>query len=194
VNLTAPDPPLADHLVRLRPWGFDDLPCVREAGQDTAITEATTVPSDYTHQVGRAFIERQWSRSREGQGWSLAITSVSDDLARGCVALLLRPQPGVAGLGYWLTPSARGAGYASHAVALLTDWALGTAGLHRVEAWVEPGNVSSVRLLTRCGYLPEGRLRSFLVFPTRRSDALVFSRVTADPRSTPSGSQTMPNG
>ncbi|MBK8078474.1 MAG: GNAT family N-acetyltransferase [Kineosporiaceae bacterium] len=194
MNLTAPAPPLADHFVRLRPWRLDDLPCVREAGEDTAITEATTVPSDYTPQVGRAFIERQWTRSREGQGWSLAITSVSDDLARGCVALLLRPQPGVAGLGYWLTPSARGAGYASHAVALLTDWALSAAGLHRVEAWVEPGNVSSLRLLTKCGYLPEGRLRSFLVFPTRRSDALVFSRVTADPRSTPGGSPPMTAG
>jgi ribosomal-protein-alanine N-acetyltransferase len=180
VSLTPPDPPLADQLVRLRPWEYGDLACVRAAARDRGICEATTVPDPYTPQAGRAFVERQLARSIKGQGWSLAITGLPDGVACGCVTLLLRPQLGVAGLGYWLVPTARGLGYACHAVRLLTDWALGPAGLCRVEAWVEPGNLSSVRLLTSCGYRPEGRLRSFLAFPTRRADALVFSRVTAD--------------
>jgi RimJ/RimL family protein N-acetyltransferase len=47
-------------------------------------------------------------------------------------------------------------------------------------AWVEPANGVSSRLLESCGYLYEGRLRSFLSFPSQRADALVLSRVLAD--------------
>lgn len=124
-----------------------------------------------------AWIARQHSRTRSGAGWSLAITERATGAAVGCVVLIRRPQRGVAGVGYWVVPAARGHGYASRAVGLLTCWGLTVAGLARVEAWVEPGNDASVRLLRRCGFEPEGRLRSFLSFPPRRADALVFSRV-----------------
>lgn len=99
------------------------------------------------------------------------------------MVLMLRPEAGVAGMGYWLTPQPRGRGYATRAVGLLTAWGLGAQGLDRIEAWVEPGNDASVRVLSRCGFEYEGRLRSFLRFPTRRTDALVFSRIReSDPR------------
>lgn len=65
------------------------------------------------------------------------------------------------------------------AVDLSSSWGLEHAGLARIEAWVEPGNESSIRLLERCGFQPEGRLRSFLTMPTHRSDALVYSRIAA---------------
>jgi RimJ/RimL family protein N-acetyltransferase len=52
-------------------------------------------------------------------------------------------------------------------------------GLARVEAWVEPGNSASRRVLITAGFVCEGTLRSFLSFPTRRADALVFSRTAA---------------
>ena len=97
--------------------------------------------------------------------------------ALGCVVLMLRPQAGVAGVGYWLVPGARDRGYATRAVGLLTTWGLDVRGLDRIEAWVEPGNDASVRVLSKCGFEREGRLRSFLPFPTRRADALVFSRI-----------------
>ena len=57
--------------------------------------------------------------------------------------------------------------------------ALSDVGLARVEAWVEPGNSASRRVLTTAGFVCEGTLRSFLSFPTRRADALVFSRIAA---------------
>lgn len=56
VSLTPPDPPLADELVRLRPWEYGDLACVRAAAGDRGICEATTVPTPYTRQAGRAFV------------------------------------------------------------------------------------------------------------------------------------------
>ncbi len=90
---------------------------------------------------------------------------------------MLRPQPGVAGLGYWLIPSARGRGLATRAARLVLSWALNLAGIVRVEAWVEPDNLASQRVLTAAAFEQEGVLRSFLAFPGRRADAVVFSAV-----------------
>jgi [ribosomal protein S5]-alanine N-acetyltransferase len=173
-------PELTDATVRLRPWRDGDLGCVEAAGTDLRVAEGTTVPVPFTRPRGEEFIRRQHARTRDGEGWSLAIADAVSDEALGCVVLLLRPQPGVAGVGFWLAPSARGRGAASRAVGLLTAWGLEVAGLHRVEAWVEPDDAASVAVLTRCGFRHEGRLRSLLTFPSRRADALVFSRLRTD--------------
>lgn len=173
------EPVLVDGLVRLRRWTDADLACVKAASDEGVIPESTTVPYPFTQEAGRAWIERQHSRVEQRQGWSLAVEEMPQGRAVGCSVLLLRPQEGVAGLGYWLMPGARGRGLASRAVSLLAEWGLRELGLARVEAWVEPGNEASVAVLERCGFVCEGRLRSFLSFPTRRADALVFSRVGA---------------
>jgi [ribosomal protein S5]-alanine N-acetyltransferase len=172
-----PEPVLEDGIVRLRRWAATDLACVKAASDEGSIPEGTTVPLRFTEEAGREWIERQHSRVLRGQGWSLAVTELPQGPAVGCAVLLLRAQEGVAGLGYWLLPEARGRGLASRSVALLTEWGLREVGLARVEAWVEPGNEASAGVLSRCGFELEGRLRSFLPFPTRRADALVFSRV-----------------
>lgn len=135
------------------------------------------MPAEYDDEAGRAFVGRQWSRLDNGEGISLAIEPLARGGAVGLIVLMLRPQADVAGLGYWIVPSARGNGYATRAVRLLSEWALGEVGIKRVEAWVEPGNDASLRVLDAAGFELEGRLRSFLSFPTRRADALVLSRI-----------------
>ncbi len=118
-----PAPVLEDGIVRLRPWATTDLACVKAASDEGVIPESMTVPHSYTERGGREWIERQHSRVIQGQGWSLANTEMPQGPAVGCGVLLLRPQEeGVAGIGYWLVPSARGRGLASRAVALLTEW------------------------------------------------------------------------
>jgi ribosomal-protein-alanine N-acetyltransferase len=176
IQLSYPRPDLSADALRLRRWSLDDLACIREASSDPRIPEGTTVPAEYSDSAGRAFIERQWSRLDNGEGISFAIESTLEARAVGLVVLMLRPQVDVAGLGYWLIPSARRCGYATCAVRLLSDWAL-EIGIKRLEAWVEPENEASRRVLETVGFELEGRLRSFLAFPTRRADALVLSRV-----------------
>ena len=153
---------------------------MREAGTDPDIPAATTVPVVFSPEEGLAFIRRQQQRIERGEGVSLAIADPSTDRALGLAWLPVRPQPGVMGLGYWLVPSARGRGLGTRAVRLAVTWALGGAGMARVEAWVEPDNLPSQRLLVAAGFTREGVLRSFLSFSGRRADAVVFSRTTQD--------------
>lgn len=179
-TLGYPDPPLADGTVLLRRWTEGDLGCVEEAGRDPRIPQGTTVPARYTRAEGLAWIERQWGRADSGQGLSLAIADAGSGEALGAVVLLHRRQPGTAEIGYWLIPRARGRRLASHAVALLARWALADGRLARIEALVEPDNVASQRVLERAGFRREGHLRSYLVFETRRADALIYSLLPSD--------------
>jgi ribosomal-protein-alanine N-acetyltransferase len=180
VRLTAPPHALADGLVRLRPWTDGDLDCVREAGADPRIPDGTTVPRAFTPDAGLAWLRRQRARAESGEGLSLAVTAEGEDRALGAAVLMLRTQPGVVGIGYWVVPGARGRGLATRAVRLLSSWALGDGGMARVEAWVEPDNAASLRVLAVAGFRQEGVLRSLLSFPDRRADAVVLSRTAAD--------------
>jgi ribosomal-protein-alanine N-acetyltransferase len=138
------------------------------------------VPATFTKAEGVAWIERQWGRLDDGEGLSLAIADPASGDALGAVVLMLRRRRDTAAIGYWIVESARGRGLASRAVALLARWALTDAGLARVEALVEPENVASQRVLESAGFRREGHLRSYLVFETRRADALIYSLLPSD--------------
>jgi RimJ/RimL family protein N-acetyltransferase len=99
--------------------------------------------------------------------------------------LVFEPEPAIVGVGYWVLERARRRGLASCAVSLLAEWALGTAGLRRVEALVEPDNIASQCVLERARFELEGRLRSYLAVPDGRKDALIYARV-GDPSATES--------
>jgi RimJ/RimL family protein N-acetyltransferase len=163
--------------VVLRPWSEDDLECIRDAGTDPEITSDTTVPSTYTQEEGLSFVHRQWSRALTGYGVSLAIALEESDRAVGLAIVVMRPQPGVVGLGYWVAPSDRGNGFATAAVRLLAPWALTALEMNRVEAWVVPGNVASQVVLTRGGFVREGVLRNFFTRPDGVSDAIAYSLI-----------------
>jgi [ribosomal protein S5]-alanine N-acetyltransferase len=175
--LAYPDPQLTDGAICLRPWRLDDAECVRQAGEDPAIVKRTTVPAVYSAEAARSFIARQRGRIENGEGMSLAIADAVNDQALGLLWLGIRPQPGVLGLGYWVIPAARRRGLAARAVRLASDWALERDDVARVEAWLEPDNITSQRLLASAGFAREGLLRSFLVYELRRADAVVFARI-----------------
>ena len=67
MNLVYPDPELRSDTVRIREWDYHDLECIRAAGTDPNIPKGTTVPARFTEEEGRAFIERAWSRTDDGQ-------------------------------------------------------------------------------------------------------------------------------
>lgn len=176
--LTYPGEPLAGAGVRIRPWRTpDDLPCIEAAATDPDIPAGTTVPALPSPAAGRAFLARQHGRLTNGDGISQAVVDAATDQAVGLMYLDRRPQPWIAGLGYWLVPAARGRHLATPAIRLVTEWALRELEVLRVEAWVAPDNLPSQRVLQDAGFELEGRLRSFLQLHGRIGDGLVYSRV-----------------
>jgi [ribosomal protein S5]-alanine N-acetyltransferase len=117
-----------------------------------------------------AWIEAQRERARDGVGVSRAITAAGSDEALGCIVAT------------GCSKRARRRGLASGAVALLTRWALADAGMVRIEALVEPGNVASQWVVENAGFQREGLLRAYidLELDGRRSDAYIYSLLADD--------------
>jgi ribosomal-protein-alanine N-acetyltransferase len=178
--LTYPDPELELDAVRIRKWSYGDLGCVEAAGTDPNIPKGTTVPALYTEEDGRAYVERQWSRSDDGQALALAIAEAQSDKAVGHLYLGLTKVDRQCRLGYWLIPEARRRGFGSNAVDLITRWLLTETDVYRVVAEVHPDNVASTRLLEKCGYTFEGTLRSWLWIDSEVHDALQYSLIRSD--------------
>ncbi len=138
------------------------------------------MPPEFTEPEGIAVVRRQWSRLTNGEGLALAIAEAPSDRAVGHLTLMFTRQPGTVSLGYWLVPSARGRGLASRAVRVLVRWALAEVGLARVEAFVEPSNAASMRVLESAGFQREGYLRSYLAIGDGRADAYIYSLLATD--------------
>ena len=83
-------------------------------------------------------------------------------------------------IGYWVSSRYTGRGVATAALALGTDHALGAAGLHRLEATVQPENAASVRVLERCGYRREGFLLRYLHVNGAWRDHLLVARTVEE--------------
>lgn len=173
-------PPLGDERVVLRRWSYDDLPCIEEAGRDLVIPRGTSVPTPFSDEAGRAFVERQWSRQTSGSGLSLAMVETATNTAAGMIGLVHRAEPGVVGVGYWTVMSRRRHGLTRRSISLFSRWALGVPGIDRIEALIEPDNVGSIRVAEGAGFRREGLLRKYLRTDTSRVDVFLYSLIPED--------------
>ncbi len=166
---------------RLRGFAAADADLVREAGRDPVIPLVTSVPAGATAAQARAFVERQRHRLRDGYGYSFAIAEAATDRAVGAIGLWLRDADrGRASVGYWVVAPARGRRAAGHALAALSAWALSERRVPRLELFVEPWNVASIRTAEGAGYTCEGLLRSWEVVGDERRDMYVYSLLPGD--------------
>jgi len=166
----------------LRPWSMDDVPLVIEAGRDPYIPLITTVPTDGSVAGCRAFVERQWSRGRDGVGYSFAIAA-EDARAEAVGQVGLWPNsrdPERASAGYFVVERHRGAGLAGRALATLATWAFEAIDMVRLELYVEPWNVGSIRTAERTGFVCEGLLRKARRVGVERRDMFIYGRLGDD--------------
>jgi RimJ/RimL family protein N-acetyltransferase len=171
---TPPDrqPTLRGERATLRPWTAEDAGFVHDACQDPEIQRWTTVPSPYRHEDAVGYVtaisEAAW---RDGGG----VFAICVDGAPAGTIGVHGMRDGVAHVGYWAAPPARGRGLVSDALRTLSGWLIGERGAARVELVVEPGNAASLRVAERAGFTREGVLRQRLLIHGRRADVVMFS-------------------
>jgi ribosomal-protein-alanine N-acetyltransferase len=147
----------------LRPFAVSDLALVRLASADPVIPSITSVPRGYNDDEGRAFIERQYRRAAEGDGYSFVIAERSDPtVGLGSIGLWLHEiDSGRASVGYWLVKAARGHGLAGHALRGLVAFAFGDLAIPRLHLFVEPWNLASAKTAESAGFRREALLRGW---------------------------------
>jgi ribosomal-protein-alanine N-acetyltransferase len=153
----------ADHL---RPWSAAPAP-----GED-----ASSLTS-----VSRAILRhrRDW---RTGAAYVLLLSPREDErrvIGRLALGGILRGVFQSAYLGYWIDAEMQGRGLVTEAVRAATSFALGPAGLHRVQAAVMPRNAPSLRVMEKVGYRREGLSERYLCIDGKWEDHVIFA-VTAE--------------
>lgn len=171
--LSPPNPPLADHVVSLRPLAAHDLPAVEQALDDPEITHWF----DNRGLSASDVIERAVSRWKRSEAAEFAILDGGECV--GSMWLDLSPSDR-AGVGYWLLPRARGKGLGTCALQLLTQWAFDDVGVKRISLLADPRNTASIAVAERVGFQREGVLRSWTDVNGERVDQVSFSLLPTD--------------
>lgn len=168
--------------VRLRAFEERDVGMLLDLSTDPYVPKTGSLPANAGREEGLAYIERQHSRLTTGVGYSFCVADKDTDEALGMAGLWLAPiAAGRATAGYSVAPRNRGRRIAGQALTALTRFAWSLPELHRVELYIEPWNVASVRTAEHAGYEREGLLHSHQEIGGKRVDMLLYAAIRANP-------------
>ncbi|WP_210650282.1 GNAT family N-acetyltransferase [Nocardioides sp. SYSU D00065] len=174
------DDVLAGDGFRLTPLGSADIEDVTSACRDEVTQRWLPLPSPYTSDVARAFVEEIAPRMHASGAGLVRRIEVAGRLC-GVIDLKATDwRVRATEIGYWVAPWARGHGLAGKASRVLADWALSTQGMARVVICCATGNVASQKAAVSAGFSHEGRARSAGIVHAGRVDLEVFSKLSSD--------------
>jgi [ribosomal protein S5]-alanine N-acetyltransferase len=133
----------------LRPWTAADVPALAAAYADPAIQRwhaRSMTRSEASRWVSAA--NRSWARETAAN-WAV---TASDGLVGRMSLRTVDLEDGLAGIGYWVVPAARGRCIAPRALVAVSDWAIDELGLHRLELEHSTRNEPSCRVAEKAGY------------------------------------------
>lgn len=163
---------------KARKFSLIDLPMVETASRDPFIPLISTIPRNYSEEEGIAYIKRQWSRFDTGEGYAFAVAKQDTDQAVGFVFLCYRGKDrGRASLGYWVVEPFRQKGIAKTVLKAIVDWAQRDLEIERLELYIEPWNIASLKTAKALGFQEEGLMRRWEKIGNERKDMLMLSLI-----------------
>jgi ribosomal-protein-serine acetyltransferase len=143
--------------VALRRWRADDAPALLTAVLDSEAQLRPWLPfaEGYDATAAASFLDEAIGAWEDRTGFLYALVDTDDDLL-GSVGLHARRGPGRLEIGYWLCHDVVGRGYATTAVAAVTDAAFALDDVEVVEIHVDRANVRSRAVPERLGFVLRG--------------------------------------
>ena len=83
-------------------------------------------------------------------------------------------------IGYSMDENFAGRGIATEAVKLVVDFAFTSLNLHRVEAYIAPENISSIRVVEKAAFVREGLMRKLLYINGEWVDHYMYAILQED--------------
>jgi RimJ/RimL family protein N-acetyltransferase len=172
-----PDPALSDDAVQLRQWADEDAAEIMRCCSDPLVPRyIPIIPMPYSLSDAEQFIERSRTPSDE---LNLAVAGHSGELF-GAIGVSIQSDSGIAEIGYWLAPEARGRGLATRALRLLSVWTLRETDIARLQLQTDVENLASQAVATRAGFTREAVLRAYMDNRGTRHDSVMFSIIPGE--------------
>jgi RimJ/RimL family protein N-acetyltransferase len=174
-------PTLTDGIVLLDEFRPDDLDAHVSGEDEEQARRFGLYPDHSTRETALAAFER-WAHDWAEDGPTRALAARradSGELVGGCQLRLREKRMGE--LSYWTFPQQRGQGFARRAAALVCRYGFDNLGLERIEAYVEPDNLASRRVVEGVGFHEEGltRKRELTAHGVRR-DMVLYGLLPED--------------
>jgi ribosomal-protein-alanine N-acetyltransferase len=158
-------PTLRDGAVTLRPIRLRDARALeRELASNRGWLrqwEATNPHGPVSFDT-RASIRALLVNARSGSGLPFAIEVDGEFAGQLNVSSIVYGSLSSASIGYWVAERFAGQNVTPTAVALATDHAFFSMGLHRMEICIRPENAASLRVTEKLGFRYEGLRRRFI--------------------------------
>ena len=153
--------------VNLRIAEKEDLPLLQEWWNSL---EFSGIYNPIDEQRSRADIEKEYEKLGSEKAWFLILKK--DGSKIGFLAMGM----GVFGrqIGYVLIPSERGKGYCTEAVQIALDYLFLSKDIVRVQAGTFPDNVASQRVLEKCSFQREGKIRKGMLAWGKWEDICIY--------------------
>jgi RimJ/RimL family protein N-acetyltransferase len=161
--IAAPDPPLSDGVVTLRPWQPDDVPALVDCidGDEEMTRWLDMIPQPYRENEAKLWVDQATSFWREGTAAPFAILAAdSGEVVGGVGFRWVGEEQGVGEVGYWLRARDRGRGLTTRSVELISRWAIEELGCERLQLRADEENIPSQRVAEKAGFTREGVLRA----------------------------------
>lgn len=166
--------------LRLRAWATDDAPAVAAACQDAENQRWLNLPSPYTAADALDFVTGLGQQGRaDGSGLNSAMVRRDTGEVVGAVGIVRLGDGAGSEIGYWVTPGARGGGYAAEATRAVAEWAFGR-GIHRVFLRANSRNGASQRTAENAGFRREGHHKGIHNARGQLRDDVIFGRLASD--------------
>lgn len=164
----------------LRPWQHGDRHTLTEAANDYEIWRnlADQFSHPYTLDHADSWIAHCIDEGEPPRNLSIVVA----DQAVGAIGLeLLEGEKRLtANVGYWLARQHWNQGIVTAALSTFTEYAWSSFEIERLQASVFAWNPASARVLEKCGYRLEGRLRRAFIKGGAVTDELVYGLVRGD--------------
>jgi RimJ/RimL family protein N-acetyltransferase len=160
----------------LRPWRPGDEGALVKYGNNRNIwiNLRDSFPHPYTPDRATNWVRLQQSANRVSD---FAIANAEEAIGGIGFTILRDVHRKTAEVGYWLGEPFWGQGIATAALTALTEYAFANFDLARLEAAVYEWNPASARVLEKCGFVLEGRLRKSVTKDGRTIDQWLYALV-----------------
>lgn len=173
-------PVLETERLRIRRADAMDIDALFELRSDKEIMKYIPKPAATSLNEIAEFLKLTDEKIEKNEMINWMITLKDDPKMIGTIGYYyIKPEHYRAEIGYMLLPKFQGNGYITEAIAEVVKYGFSTMQLHSIEAVVDPLNLSSCRVLEKCGFIKEGHFKENEFYNGEFIDSVVYSKLNS---------------
>lgn len=173
-----PFPNLNTERLNLRQLITEDFEEIRILRSDERILKYLIIEKCNNNEEAVKFIEKinKGINNSDSLYWGISLRNEKKIIGTICI-WHISEENSRAEVGYVLHPDQQGKGIMSEALDAVLDFGFTYLQLHSMEASLDPGNIASIKLLEKKGFVKEAHFKENVFYNGRFLDTAIYSRI-----------------